>query len=360
MKKLVFIFVTIYCINIYLYSIDNSDLLSVQPELADLFNLYPYQSVISSYQDKDGYYTFVLNTRRVNNCSFNTNLIIENGFYRINYEPGTGQFTRGYMLFGKGIRQSFWYYHPYDWDLKRISEIEEYFLPVEAENLSVEGWHTKKYTDINKPKTELEDFGRIVVYNEGIDNITASSFLVEKANKSKIYYGPSNLQGRFYWVTGPEPITLQYDTITPPWVEGVPGYGVGEWLDVTFKYKSDELQILNGYVDFRRMYLYKVNSRVKTILVESENPKFSREYEFDDIVKYTVISLPQKTDHIKITIKDVYPGDKYDDTCLSSILVTNPDLPSFEERQEKMLQLMKDAGIWDKILEFKKQQGILH
>lgn len=140
--------------------------------------------------------------------------------------------------------------------------------------------------------------------------------------------------------------------MTPPWVEGKDDYGIGEYLDIEFKWASDELQILNGFVDFTRMNLYEENSRVKTVLIESENPKFAKEYELEDIVRYSLIHLPQKTDKIRITIKDVYPGTKYKDTCLSSILVTNPNVPSYEEMSAKILNAMKEGVIdarYDKI-----------
>nr|WP_156786652.1 hypothetical protein [Treponema brennaborense] len=74
---------------------------------------------------------------------------------------------------------------------------------------------------------------------------------------------------------------------------------------------------------------------MKRVLIESENPKFSKEYNLEDIVKYNVIQLPEKTDKIRITIKDVYPGRKWDDTCISSILITNPDLPPREKQLEE-------------------------
>ena len=58
-----------------------------------------------------------------------------------------------------------------------------------------------------------------------------------------------------------------------------------------------------------------------------------------------MISLPEKTQKIRMTIKDVYPGTKYKDTCLSSILVTNPNVPSYEEMSTKILNAMKNGVI---------------
>ena len=211
-------------------------------------------------------------------------------------------------------------------------------------------WLEKKF---NKEYLKYKDLEReswieyIALYNSGIKDIIASSFLTENSKLGKIVYSPDYLLTKIYYQYNDEPYYIGYDSLTPPWVEGKEDYGIGEYLDIEFKWPSDELQILNGFVDFTRMDLYEKNSRVKTVLIESENPKFSKEYQLEDLVKYTVINLPQKTDKIRITIKDVYPGTKYKDTCLSSILVTNPNVPSYEEMSEKILEAMKN-GIYDR------------
>src|SRR5574344_198192 len=197
-----------------------------------------------------------------------------------------------------------------------------------------------------------ENVGTYIVIEDGIKNINASSFLKE----SNYCYTPENLKSKLYTVSSDEFVNYEYQSLLPPWVEGVPGYGIGEWLDIDFKYKSDEVQILNGFVDFKRMYLYKENSRVKTILVQIENTKFSKEYGQQHIVKYYVIKKKKKTDHIRITIKDVYKGDKYDDTCLSSILVTDPSQPAFEEQQTQIKKLLVDSGVWKKIEKVKEEK----
>lgn len=155
---------------------------------------------------------------------------------------------------------------------------------------------------------------------DGIKNISASSYLKE----AKIEYKPEGLRERIYLNIFMERY-FTYDDLSDPWVEGVEGPGIGEYLECEFKFKTDEIQILNGFVDFRRPALFKQNNRVKTVLIESENPKFAKEYTLEDIVKYNVIKLPARTDKIKITIKDVYKGTLYDDTCLSSIIADDPD-----------------------------------
>ncbi|MBC6714033.1 hypothetical protein [Treponema sp. Marseille-Q3903] len=183
----------------------------------------------------------------------------------------------------------------------------------------------------------------VKIYDSGIKNIFASSCMSENTRKGRVTYSANNILEKIYYRPGQDYDFIQYDSITPPWVEGKDDYGIGEYLDIEFKWLSDELQILNGFVDFTRMDLYEKNSRVKTVLIESESPKFLEEYQLEDLVKYTVINLPQKTDKIRMTIKDVYPGTKYRDTCLSSILVTNPNVPNYEEMKENILNALIDG-----------------
>ena len=211
-------------------------------------------------------------------------------------------------------------------------------------------WLKKKSNEFYNQYKDSEPeawLGYIALYNTGIKNIYASSVLIENTKIGKTAYVPDNLLSKIYYEYADEPYYIRYDSLTPPWVEGKEDYGIGEYLDIEFKWPSDELQILNGFVDFTRMDLYEKNSRVKTVLIESENPKFSKEYEIEDLVRYTLITLPQKTDKIRMTIKDVYPGSKYKDTCLSSILVTNPNVPSYEEMSTKILNAMKE-GVYDR------------
>ena len=198
--------------------------------------------------------------------------------------------------------------------------------------------------------------GDTVFFNTGISKIVSSSYLIETRQEKDIVYSPEYFLSKIFYNIGDDYINFWlYDSISPPWVEGVKGYGVGEYLDIDFKYASDEIQILNGFVDFSRKRLYRDNSRVKKILIESENPKFAKEYELEDAVKYTAVRLPEKTEKIKITIKDVYKGDKYDDTCISSIIVTDPNAPSFEDQKKQLLKLLDATGVMKKIKTFKEK-----
>lgn len=233
----------------------------------------------------------------------------------------------------------------------------EYFQydPFTKKRIGLEEWIGEKQDRLLRSVSDWqkEPFGCL---DDGIEKIESSSSLREKVNNQEITYKAENVIGKLYAVKSlQEGFYMCYDSIIPPWVEGVPGYGIGEWLDVTFKYESDQIQILNGYVDFEHKDYYKKNSRVKTVLIESESPAFSQEFELADLVQYTVLNLPAKTNHIKIIIKDVYPGTRYDDTCISSILVTNPSLPSYEEEKNRIEKILVKNGMMDVINRMKAE-----
>lgn len=311
--------------------------------------VYPTQSKNFIYKDSNVILCATYNSKNTINFDVNypenylrkLSIGTDSGYLYNAYKLENGSSYRDYILEAKGI---IILCQEEDINITKIA-LTDY------QKRSAEFWKTIKYdTDLRRYSPTSENGCGVWIYDDGIKSIKSSSFLTEKNE----IYSAMNLKDKIYLQTNLENMNYSYDSITPPWVEGVKGYGIGEWLDIDFKYKSDELQILNGYVDFRRMYLYKENSRVKTILVESENPKFSKEYELEDLVKYNVIKLPSKTDYVRLTIKDVYKGEKYDDTCLSSILITDPEKTSFEEQQKKIKQILIECGIWKKIEEVKK------
>lgn len=111
------------------------------------------------------------------------------------------------------------------------------------------------------------------------------------------------------------------DNITTAWVEGVDGDGIGEWI----KFKSSinqnvsGIMIINGYV--KSHDLYYANNRIKRILVElSDNTIIEKDLN-DNTFDYQTIKFKQPVDvkSIKITILEVYLGNKYNDTCISEI-----------------------------------------
>lgn len=109
-----------------------------------------------------------------------------------------------------------------------------------------------------------------------------------------------------------------------PWVPGKEKNtsGIGEYLEIEFTKPKDNLVILNGFVDFDKRYLYKANNRVKKAVVTSldKNNPFEIEYEFEDYVHFSEINFPKPACKVRFTIKEIYKGEKWDDTCIQAVI----------------------------------------
>ncbi len=140
---------------------------------------------------------------------------------------------------------------------------------------------------------------------------------------------------------------------TTTWSEGVDNNGIDEWIEVEFRKGTSvgTIAITNGFMKNRE--LYRKNSRVKKIQCDisatmkddnSRNISFSKNvnlYDFDmgyirennypdklsDIDKYTIEPLVTPEDFagkyeitkIRLTIKEVYPGTVFSDTCITEL-----------------------------------------
>ena len=106
-----------------------------------------------------------------------------------------------------------------------------------------------------------------------------------------------------------------------PWVEGENDSGIGIKIRIQSKYKEmKSLMFSNGYVSYEKPYLYKYNNRVKRMQITSDNSSMNLDVELDDTPQLQFISLGEAVDNIEITIKDVYKGSKWDDTCINFII----------------------------------------
>lgn len=178
--------------------------------------------------------------------------------------------------------------------------------------------------DRGKPPSEkLELFFRLDYAKGYVSVISASSTLTEILNGKKVSYSVSGLTKRIiedgersYW-----------NGDANPWVEGVEGPGIGECLEISFSEPSNDVVMLNGFVDPTRRHLFKANNRVKTAIIRSADSRepFEFEYQFEDMVRFDEIRFPRPAEKIVFEIKDVYPGEKWDDTCISAVLTREPD-----------------------------------
>jgi hypothetical protein len=132
------------------------------------------------------------------------------------------------------------------------------------------------------------------------NTIVSSAYLIE----NQIHYSTDNLDER----------------IGQCWA--VKGYGINETLSLKMA-QINSISISIGFISFDNPYLWKENSRPKTVELAVKD-KFIFLFELQDIPSYQVINLPvelENDDTLVIKIIDVYEGTKYEDVCINSIVL---------------------------------------
>jgi len=178
-----------------------------------------------------------------------------------------------------------------------------------------------------------------MAYSAGVTKSSSliSRYLVNKKHMKNVKVS-SQLEGDY------SKDNLFDNDFSTAWVEGVNGQGVGQKIEIELAdYRLGAISIVNGYT--KSESLYYANSRIKRIRIDKEflsyayptEPDFERiEVELKDL-KYIPIdnnnfsAMTQtladygegyvKVKKLTITILEVYPGTKYDDTCISEIFL---------------------------------------
>ncbi len=174
-----------------------------------------------------------------------------------------------------------------------------------------------------------EDAGGILP----LSDVKASSFLKDKSDPDPIKNPYKGMYVPFKSVDG------KTDTA---WVEGVPGPGIGQWIQFDFQYPLNRplnrtnpyphnspayykqmeivyrIGIINGCA--KNKEIYYANNRVKRLQLSfSEGEKRTVDLK-DGVLGFQIFKtgrIPSKW--VKMTIEDVYKGSKYDDTCISEV-----------------------------------------
>lgn len=154
--------------------------------------------------------------------------------------------------------------------------------------------------------------------NEEFKSIGSSKFLEETIGGKKVRYEPLNLFKKLSPSFERE-ISTTWHNATPPWAEGEDGPGIGAYVEIEYNDPVAWIYIINGYVDLSRQHLFYQNNRVKTMKVEDLENKMEYTLHFQDYVYLHDLVFQKATRHIKLTIQEVYPGTRYDDTCISAI-----------------------------------------
>ncbi|MEP4531488.1 MAG: hypothetical protein ABJ004_00270 [Cyclobacteriaceae bacterium] len=157
----------------------------------------------------------------------------------------------------------------------------------------------------------------------GPKSVTASSYLTSQGTNN---YEPSNAHD------------LNYQNA---WVEGVDGYGIGEFLTYEFAPESPritEIIIVNGYVKSQNSW--SSNSRVKKLRVYCNDEPIAdlnlKDVRAEQRFKIQPIGNSQRTDFdllkqqkpwaLKFEILAVYEGTRYSDTVVSEIYFDGIDV----------------------------------
>ena len=105
------------------------------------------------------------------------------------------------------------------------------------------------------------------------------------------------------------------------WVEGAKGYGIGEWVELSASAPQlcFGLSIEAGYM--KDYDTFAKNGRVRTLRVEADGQTVYEGELRDEELANQIIPFSQAVEAsaLRITILGTYPGEKYEDTCISEI-----------------------------------------
>lgn len=176
----------------------------------------------------------------------------------------------------------------------------------------------------------------------GPKEVSASSYLKSQGENN---YEPKNAHD------------LNYKNV---WVEGVDGYGIGEYLLYTFGGASpriNEIIVVNGYVKSKTAW--ENNSRVKKLKMYIDDKPYAvlslKDIRGSQSFKVKPIGINDRKDWdvlktkpdwtLKFEILDVYKGLKYDDVVISEIYFDGLDVHCFAKGTRIQLADKSTANI---------------
>lgn len=166
-----------------------------------------------------------------------------------------------------------------------------------------------------KEVVEEEDTGKWFMAQTDfapVANVSATSELVEAQFAGNYLYPPVNIVD---------------NDLDSTWCEADEnGSGIGEVLTIEFSepVSFDEIQVVNGFAHSEHPDYYLKNNRVKKIkLTQVAGEHFQcKSYELkDECPDWQSINFEytQTAQFVTIEIEEIYPGNKYDDTCFDDI-----------------------------------------
>lgn len=203
-----------------------------------------------------------------------------------------------------------------------------------------------------------------VQYENYVYKITTSSILNNKENYN--------------------PINLWDNSIKTAWVEGVQGYGIGEYcefyinnnkfpeeFDLNYSDKSFQtiyaIEIFNGYSKSEKTF--KENSRVKKlkvyvngipyVILNLKDTNRKQTFSLSNMkISFENLKYEKNIDDLvlKFEIMEVYPGTKYMDTCISEIMLNDGGIcfpkSSKVAMSDNTYKNIEDLRVGDKVLSY--------
>jgi len=118
------------------------------------------------------------------------------------------------------------------------------------------------------------------------------------------------------------------DRTLKAWSEGEAGSGIGEIINIFF---SNEITISSFYIYNGIPKDFYENNRVKTLSVNNQKVRV------EDRNGLQQVTLPQPITDSEpgLVIEAVYPGDMWDDTCITEICFENKELFATNDQRYK-------------------------
>lgn len=178
-----------------------------------------------------------------------------------------------------------------------------------------------------------ENYGRtwLALYNDRLmllydrDHKRPYFFGVTTGARSvELYRSPDGLEASSHLVEGTtvyDAAHLEDGVLGRPWVEGVAGVGLGQWLQFERLPQETAIVWYGGFTSYAKPHLFRQNARPRRIRVSGND-------------RWRTVSLPDSPDPvhvhvpdelgalIRITIEAVYRGTRWEDTCVAMLMVT--------------------------------------
>lgn len=120
-----------------------------------------------------------------------------------------------------------------------------------------------------------------------------------------------------------EAANLVDDDLETAWVEGASGAGDGEWFEVLLAQPApiSRIVVWNGY---QKGEQFRDNARLSRVRIDVGDRTFDAD--LLDILGPQAVDLPETVvaDRARITIVEVYPGERYDDAAVSRVELRGP------------------------------------